>query len=200
VLLYPFLGCCSPLFAFLRSGSLGRFALSVLGAVHRFLLGSFSWFLFLSLVLLRSLVLRLLLLLLRGVLLLAPSWSRLLAVFRLSVVSVVRLWLVVGCGLRWLPLARLVCLWFLASVLAGVVPLLLVRSGLMLLRLFLLLLSRLLRLLIVCPLRSSLLLLAWLLRGVCLCLPNCFSSLLLLGWACFFFFQPPTKESAYVCF
>jgi len=27
VLLYPFLGCCSPLFAFLRSGSLGRFAL-----------------------------------------------------------------------------------------------------------------------------------------------------------------------------
>jgi hypothetical protein len=144
-------------------------------------LESFSWFLSLFLVLLLSLVLRLWSLLFRGVLPLVLSWSRLLAVFRLSVVSVaLSLWLcvVVRCGLRWLLLARLVCLWCLAFVRAGVVLLPLVRSGSMLLVSFLWL--------------SLLLLLVWLLRGVCLCLPKCFSSLLLLGWACFFF-QQPTK-------
>jgi hypothetical protein len=73
---------------------------------------------------------------------------------------------------------------------AGVVLLLLVRSGSMLLVSFLWL-SLLVKLLSV-RLLLSLLPLVWLLRGVCLCLPKCFSSLLLLGWACFFF-QQPTK-------
>jgi hypothetical protein len=95
---------------------------------------------------------------------------------------VLLVFLVVSCGFTWLRLVTLVFLWSLASLALGLLPLprvrlALVRSGLTVL-------------LLVLPLSLLLLLLlplAWLLRGVCLCLPNCFSSLLLRGWACFFF-------------
>jgi len=182
-----------------------------LGAASPFSFGVFSCFLslFLSLVLLLSLVLRWLFLPFVGVLRsrLCSLW--LLAVLPSCVVSVVLLvFLGVRCGVRWLRLVTLVRLWSLASLALGLLPLprvrlVLVRSGLMLFRLgtvlTLALFAMLLRLLplwwFLVLLTLFLLLFAWLLRGVCLCLPNCFSSLLLLGWACFFF-QPPTKETA----
>jgi hypothetical protein len=205
VLLYPSLGAVLPPVSLCGLWVFGRFARPCrCGLPSFFCLGFFSWFLFLFLVLLLSLVLRLLFLLWRGVLCLARSLSRLLAVLPLCVVLVVclrSLPLLVACGLLWSLPVVLACLLCLASVLAGVLLLVLVRSGLMLLALCLLLLPSLLRiaslrcfllaviLLLFRLLALTLLPLAWLLRGVFLCLRSrlgCPASF--WGWGSRFFF------------